>query len=158
MSRGKTVDVKDFILSRQPDKALAEMVQVFDRLRVAIEEENIVLAACDARRFIKIKDRKAFAAADYHSGMRQLIQRKHEFQGMQSHMRAHILAMEMEFRQLSTRNLELIGRMLKSAERLGARVKHATIEAVRRRAPNYGAGGSLTETRRPVSMSLNRSA
>ena len=149
---------REFTLSKNLDRAMAEIMGAIDELRRVYEDENTALRACDTKRFLALNARKLQAVSDYQACVRQVVQRRAEFARVHPEIRTRLMALEADFTALATENLELLSRLSKSVQRLGQRIKRAAIEAVQKKSVNYGASGSLTRVERPVSIGINQSA
>lgn len=158
MKQVKIEPQREFTLSKNTDRALAEIIGTINELRKVYEDENTALQACDTKRFLSLNARKLQAVSDYKACVRQVVQRRAEFSRVHPEIRTRLLALETDFTELATRNLELLSRLNKSVQRLGARLKRAAIDAVQKKSVNYSASGNLTRVERPVSIGINQSA
>lgn len=150
--------VQAFVLSRNPDKAMQEMMETINALRTVYEQENAALDASDTKGFLGLIDRKMAIARDYHAGAVQMLERREEFSKADPDLRKKLLDMQEDFSELSSRNLESLDRMRRSVRRLGDKIMGAAREAVKKDSVNYEASGNLYDTDRSVSLGLNESA
>ncbi len=148
----------DFVLSRNPEKAMQEMLDKIDALRSVYVEENDALLHADTMKFISLQDEKLRAAREYKSGTEQIIQRRIEFKDIDPALRQKLTDKHSEFSDLAAVNLEALARMRKSVQRLGDRIMVAARDAAQKSAPNYGASGNLGKKDRRVSIGINESA
>ena len=149
---------QDFILSTNPEKAMQEMMEAIDSLRTVYTEETDALLAVDTMKFLQLQDKKIEAARNYQSGVEQIMQRKDEFKGTTPLVREELKKKQEEFSVLACANLEALDRMTKTVKRLGERIMRAARETAEKRTPNYSANGSLSKTKRAVSIGINESA
>src|SRR5690606_26183960 len=145
------------VLSRNPDKAMQEMMEVIDNLRAVYVEENEALLKADTSKFLTLQDEKLRAARDYKAGAEQLIERKAEFKNASPALRKKLADKHEEFTELTPTNLDALNLMRKSVQRLGDRIMHIARETVQTDAPNYSATGNLGGNERRVSIGLNES-
>jgi len=149
---------KDIVLSRNPDKALNEMIETITALRAVYAEENAALLAADTKRFLALQARKIQTVKNYQSATQQIIVRSAEFKNVKPEVRYHLRMMQEDFAKLTDVNLKALDRMRKSVQRLGARIMHAAREAVQKNSVNYGKSGSMNRIERAVSIGINESA
>lgn len=146
------------VLSRNPDKAIQEMMETIDALRAVYRDENDALKRSDSKAFVGLQDRKIRIAREYQNNTQQLLERKAEFSGASPALRKRLLDAHQEFTTLAAENMAGLERMRKSVQRLGDRIMSAARDAARKNTPNYGSSGNLNTNTRSVSISLNESA
>ena len=158
LNTGNLETASSFVLSRNPDRAMQEMMETIDTLRAIYVEENDALLAADTSRFLSLQQKKLEAARDYKAGAEQIMQRKAEFKNANPALRRKFETKYNEFSRLSTVNLDALARMRRVVQRLGDRIMSAAREAAQKDTPNYGATGNLNKNERRVSLGLNESA
>jgi hypothetical protein len=158
LEKNETANVPMFVLSRNPDKAMQEMMDTLTALRDVYEQENEALLVADTKRFLSLLDKKVQVARDYQAGALQMMQRRDEFKKASPQLRIKLMDEHENFTQLAAVNLEALERMRKSARRLGDRIMGAARDAVRSNSVSYSASGNLGGRDRAVSMGLNESA
>ena len=147
-----------FILSRNPNKALQEMMETIDALRSVYEEETKALQEADTKRFTTLLNRKLEIAHNYQAGAAQMLERREEFKKTDPELRRKLLQAHENFTTLSSNNLDALERSKKAVQRLGDRIMSVARDAVRKESVTYGASGDLGSSQRPVSIGLNESA
>jgi hypothetical protein len=150
--------VRNFVLSRDPQKAMQEMMATIDALRAVYVEENEALANADTRTFVGLQDRKIAAANKYQSGIAQILARKDEIRAADPTLRARLVGMHEEFSALTAVNVQAIERLQRGVKRLGDRIMNAAREAAQKEAVNYGKQGQLNKYKGPVSIGVSESA
>lgn len=158
INTSKLEAAQPFILSRSPDKAMQEMMEAIDALKVIYVEENEALTSADTNRFLSLQDKKLSAARNYQIGTEQILARKEEFKNIDPVLRQKLVAKQEEFAALGAANLDAIARVRKSVQRLGERIMGAARDAAKKDAPNYSARGNLNNGDRRVSIGINESA
>jgi hypothetical protein len=149
---------KDFVLSRDPNRALREMMDAIAALQAIYAEENTALAAADTRAFIALQERKIKIVKNYQSAAQQIIARRDEFRSASPAAKHQLQAMQAEFSELAAVNMQALDRIRRSVQRLGARVMRAARESVQKTSVNYGAKGSMNKVDRAVSIGFSESA
>jgi hypothetical protein len=155
---GEQVKTAEFMLSRDPAKAMQEMMETIDALRRIYVEENAVLGKADTRAFIGLQDRKISLARSYQSGTQQIIARKEEFKNVPPVMKSKLREAHEEFHKLASINLKSIERLKRGVGRLNERVMSAARAAAQQSSVNYGKKGVLGSGERRISIGLNESA
>lgn len=146
-----------FILSRDPNKAMQEMMQVIDALRTLYVTENEALFAADTKKFLGLQPDKKKITDDYSAGARQIIARGDEFKVASPILREKLKQQQQEFSQIAERNLEGIDRLQHGVKRFQGRIINAARDAVRKEHSVYTARGVIGESRRAVAMSIRES-
>ncbi len=168
MKQGKTLNTtkleqqaptaKDFILSRDPNKAMREMMDTIDSLRGLYETENEALNKGDTKTFMALQNTKIGRAFAYQSGMEQLSERKAELANVDPALRQKLMDMQSEFSQITEANLKALERSRKSVERLSNRIMDSARQAARSNRVKYSATGNLEEHEGRVSIGVNERA
>lgn len=152
-------DKTPLILSRDPQKAMSEMMDTIDRLRLIYEAENEALSSGDTKGFLALQNKKIPAAYDYQSGIQQIGARKEEFNEIDSATREKLLAMQEDFTALIRENLGALERARKGVDRLNQRIMESARKAARtEQRVKYGSSGNLEENQGRVSIGVNESA
>lgn len=139
-----SVPIKAAVLSHDPKKAMQEMMDIIDQLRVVMREENEALKNTDTKAFIAIQDRKIEAARVYQDSVNQMIARKEDMKRAPEKMKVQLEAMRADFLTLAEENLEALERMRKGMARLSDRIMNlAKSEAAESQKFVYGAHGKL---------------
>lgn len=149
---------KELILSRDPNRALREMMDAIAALQAIYAEENAALAAADTRAFVALQERKIGIVKNYQSAAQQIIARRDDFRGVNPAFKHQLQIMQNEFSELAAVNMQALDRIRRSVQRLGARVMRAARESVQKTSVNYGAKGSMTKVERAVSIGFSESA
>ena len=145
-------------LSRDPRKAMQEMMDIIDGLRGVLEEENQALKDADTKRFMAVQDKKIDAARQYQNGVEQMIERKEDMQKAPASLKVQLEKMRADFLALADENLHAIERMHKAMGRLSDRIMStAKDEAAQTNKFSYGAHGKL-EGSGKASIGVNESA
>lgn len=148
-----------FVLSQDPRKAMQEMMQTIDALRVVYVQETAALKNADTNAFLNLQDQKIKTAQDYHAGISQMFGRKDEIMMVHPELKSLLRKKQEEFSAVAKENLDAIERMRRTVDRLGSRIMQAARDAAARESVNYSAKGSLNAYRnKPVTMGLNESA
>lgn len=151
-------DVRDFVLSNDPHRAIMEMMQTIDALRGVMIQETAALDKSDTEAFFGLQDQKLGIARDYQSGMSQLLARKDEIRSADPTLRTRLEAMQKNFHDTAIENRKSIERMRKGMERLGERImRFARAAAEKETRLVYGATGQM-QAGGKASMGINESA
>jgi septal ring factor EnvC (AmiA/AmiB activator) len=131
-------------LSRDPNKAMNEMMFTIDRLRGVLIEETTALNDADTKRFLDMQDQKVDIARDYLEGMDQLIARKNEIKQADQDTIKKLEDMREDFGKIAHDNHAALSRMKNGMKRLGERIMETARETAKRdRQFVYGANGCL---------------
>ncbi len=147
-----------FILSRNPTKAMQEMMETIDALRSLYTEENEALLASSSTRFMALQDRKIEVTSNYKSAATQMIERREEFKAIDPSLREKISKAHDDFSNLAATNLAALSRMRKNVQRLSHKIMTVAREAAQKDTVNYGASGHLNKNQRAVSIGISESA
>lgn len=146
------------ILSDDPEKALQEMMDGIDALRLVYLEENESLAHADTLSYMLLQERKIQVTQDYQARATEFMTRKDEMGNIDTELREKFRVLQADFSVVTEENLTLLKRIQKSIVRLHERVINAAKETVVKDGVNYGAAGQLKRHSRNMSMGLNESA
>lgn len=146
-----------FVLSRDPGRAMQEMMSAIDALRTIYVEENEALASSDTRRFLGLQDRKITLARNYQHGAEQMLERREEFKAADPALKTRLRAMQQDFSSLASENLGALDRMRRTVRRLNDRIMNMARENLRRENAHYGAAGRLKLNEKRLSIGLNES-
>ncbi len=131
-------------LSRDPNKAMEEMMGTIDLLRSAMVEETKALKDTDTKTFMALQDNKLEVARDYLEGMAQLMNRKDELKNADPKLKDRLEKMRNEFAETAYDNHAALNRMKNGMKRLGDRIMEAARETAKKdRQFVYGATGRL---------------
>lgn len=147
-----------FVLSRDPHKAMQEMMATIDALRTVYIEENEALTKADTRAFLGLQSRKIEVAGKYQSGIAQILARKDEIRAADPTLRARLVGMQEEFADLTATNIQAINRLQRGVKRLGDRIMSAARDAAQKEAVNYSKHGQLNKYKGPVSIGVSEQA
>ncbi len=133
-------------LSRDPNKAMQEMMFTIDRLRTTLIEETNALKDADTQSFMLMQDQKLDVARDYLDGMHQLIARKDELKTADESLKVNLENMRIEFSDIAHDNYAALNRMKNGMKRLGDRIMEAARETARKEKQFvYGPTGYLQD-------------
>ncbi len=133
-----------FILSRNPTRALQDMLGVIGNLKSIYEKETDALINSDTQTFLNLQEEKLMTAQHYQDGVSQIIERKNEMQNTSSELRQKIKDMQEELFKLGQQNSKALERMKKGVDRLGSTLRQAARkEAEKSSALSYGATGRI---------------
>lgn len=150
--------VKNFTLSRDPSKAIAEMMETIDDLRSVYLEENEALFESDTSRFLALQGKKIDIAQQYQQGVLQLHERKNEFKGLEEDLKEKLRKKQSDFAEVAGDNLKALQNVRKAVGRLNDRIMSSVRENAKKDSVNYDPRGALHENGRCVSIGLNESA
>ncbi|MBU0800696.1 MAG: flagellar protein FlgN [Alphaproteobacteria bacterium] len=152
------VTAREFVLSRDPRKAMEEMMATIDALRTVYVEETDALEKCDTQTFLALQDRKIASANKYQSGIAQILARKDEMRAADPTLRIRLVTMQEDFSNLSARNIEALNRVSRGVKKLGDRIMNSARDAAAKDAVNYGKKGLLNKYKGPVSIGVSEQA
>jgi len=160
MTSDNTVNTgaSDLLLSRNPTRALQEMLTIITNLHNIYVEETAALNTSDPTKFMALQDKKIQIVRQYQAGTAQMISRKEEFKKADPAIRQKFQIAYDNFIELTSANLKGIDRMRKCVSRLADRILQTARETVRKDSLNYGASGNLKANTKAVSFNLNESA
>ena len=150
--------VKPFRLSRNPNKAMTEMMQTIDSLRQSLVEETNALNDADTQTFLNLQDQKLDVARNYVEGMNQLLARKDELKDADPTLKQKLEKMRGEFAEIAHDNHAALQRMRNGMKRLGERIMEKAKESAKReRQIVYGSSGHM-QAGLKASIGINESA
>lgn len=147
-----------FTLSRDPRKAIDEMMATIDALRAVYIEETDALENVDTRRFMDLQERKIETARNYQSGIAQILARKDEIRAADPDLRTRLVRMQEDFADLSAKNMQALERVKNSVTKLGERMMRSARDAAQKDVVNYGKRGQLNQYKGPVSIGVSEQA
>lgn len=146
------------VLSDDPEKALQEMMDRIDALRLVYVEENEALAHADTSSYMLLQKRKIQATQDYQDHATEFLARKDEMGNIGAALREEFKVLQTDFSVLTEENLTLLKRVQNGITRLHERVINAAKETATKDGVNYGAAGQLKRHSHNISLGLNESA
>lgn len=154
MPRGETappVQSNAFILSRDPTKAIQDMMSTIDELRDVYITETEALKSIDTPTFLGIQNKKLSTAKRYQRGIEEILVRKDEMRRVDPALKKRLERMQNEFSDLAHENMQALERMQRTMERVGNTVRNAARDAVnKQRAYSYGETGALHRTENKI--------
>jgi len=151
-------DKKAIQLSKEPEKAMQEMMDIIDTLRGVMVQETEALKQARTNIVMEIQDAKMAAAQDYQDGIFQLMARKDEMKSVSPTVKNRLEKTRLEFKEIAETNKEALERMRKGLGRLSDRImSSAKQEAEKSQKFVYGHHGKL-EGSGKASMGVNESA
>lgn len=151
-------DAPTLKLSRDPNKAIEEMMLTIDKLRETLVEETKVLQDADTKSFLDLQDQKLIDARQYMDGISQLLSRKEELKAADPSLKDLLEQKREQFAEVTHNNHAAIQRMQSGMKRLGDRIMETAREAARREKEIiYSARGQM-QTGLNASIGINESA
>ena len=157
-AKGKQADAHEFTLSRDPKKAIREMMDTMDALHTLYTKENEALKKSNTQRFLELQQKKIQIAKDYQSGTRQLLERRKEFENTSEALKARLIEKQEAFNEITATNLKLLDRVKGSINRLNDRIMDGVRKEAQKDSLNYKYNGSLLQNDKPVSIGVSESA
>ena len=134
------------VLSSNPDRAIQEMMDSIDALRLVYVRETEVLLDSDAGAFLSLQDEKFHAARRYQEGIGQILSRKEEMKSADPALKQKLEEMQKSFAALAVKNTEALVRMDRCIGRMGNRIRKAAQDAAREKhVVSYGETGRLRD-------------
>lgn len=131
-------------LSRNPNKAMQEMMETIDHIRTVYERETDVLAQSDMQGFMALQNEKFEAAQAYQQGVEQMLARKAEMKAADPALKDRLEDMQKDFAHTTQKNLDALERMKNAMDGLGSKIRMAAKEeAHKQRAFSYGESGHI---------------
>ena len=131
-------------LSRDPNKAMEEVMITIHTLKNFLVKETAALKDANTKLFLELQDEKLYVARDYLEGMSQLIGRKEELKTANEAIKDRLEILRNEFGEIAADNHAAISRMKNGMKRLSDRIMEAARETARRdRQIIYGASGRM---------------
>jgi hypothetical protein len=146
--------------SKDPNKAMQEMMQTIDTLRDVYVKENAALDAADTNAFLELQELKLETARDYQNGIENILARKEQMNKINPLLKKRLVEMQKGFSELTTKNMESLKRMQRSTHRLGEMLMDAARDAAKsQRTHVYGETGAIRgKDKKSVSMGLSETA
>jgi hypothetical protein len=149
---------KKYILSKNPNKAMEEMMVTIDRLRSSLIEETAALKEADTTTFMHLQDKKLDVARDYLEGMGQMLARKDEIKQADPTLIDRLEKMRGEFADIAHENHAALERMKNGMKRLGDRIMETARETARKEKEIiYGSSGQM-QSGLKATIGINESA
>jgi stage III sporulation protein SpoIIIAA len=148
-------------LSRDPNRAMQDMMDTIDCLRVVYEQETDALLNADTKGFLAVQDEKFRRAKAYQMGVEELLSRKDEMKDVDIALKKKLEKMQKDFSELSHSNMIALERMQRTMDRLNGTIRSAVKDAVKReRGVSYNQIGHLEDggNRKGISGSLSETA
>lgn len=147
-----------YVLSKDPNKAMQEMMTTIDSLRSSLVDETQALKDADTQTFLDLQDKKLDVARDYLEGMTQLLARKDELQDADPTLKDRLEAMRVDFSEIAQENHAALERMKNGMKRLGDRIMETARAAAKKEEQLiYGASGQM-QSGLKASIGVNESA
>lgn len=132
------------LLARNPDKAMQQMMDTIDVLRMQMIAETEALKDTNTQEFMRLQDDKITISQRYARSMEEMIERKEEMRKARPALIEKLKAMRAEFATITQENIIEIEKMSKGMKSLETRI----MEAARKEAQKgnqfaYGASGRL---------------
>lgn len=147
-----------FLLSKDPAKAMQQMMDTIDTLREIYSAENKALETADTESFVALQQRKIETAYQYRAGSQQIISRKDEIKKLDPSLRKKFIQKQQDFSLLANENIKALNRMKDGLNQLNERILQAARKAALRQSLHYGENGTIGEDSRGTAPSLNESA
>ena len=148
----------NYILPKDPNKAMQEMMGTIDRLRLSLVEETKALKQADTQKFMALQDKKIDVARDYLDGMVQLLERKDELKSADPTLKNRLEKMRIEFADTVHDNHASLDRMKNGMKRLGDRIMETARATVKKEEQLiYGSSGHM-QAGLKASIGVNESA
>jgi hypothetical protein len=146
--------------SKDPNKAMQEMMATIDELRGIYVKENEALDIADTISFLQLQEKKLETARDYQNGIENILSRKEQMKTVNPLLKKRLAEMQKGFAELTTKNMEGLKRMQRSTHRLGELLMGAARDAAKsQRTHVYGETGAIRGgERKSVSMGLSETA
>lgn len=151
-------DQRRYTLPKNANKAMQEMMDVIDRLRISLVEETAALKDADTKTFLSLQDKKIEVARDYMEGITQMISRKEEMKKADPTLINKLEEMRTDFSEIAFENHAALDRMRYGMKRLGERIMEAARDTAKREDQIiYGANGHM-KTGSKATIGVNESA
>ena len=133
-----------YMLPKDPNRAMQEMMSTIDKLRSALIEETAVLKDADTKGFLAMQDKKLDVARDYLDGMGQLLARKDELKNADPSLKQKLEEKRTEFADIAHENHAALERMRNGMKRLGERIMETARETAKKEEELiYSASGQM---------------
>lgn len=132
------------VLSRDPDKAMQEMMETIDDLKNLYAKENEALRSGDVHKFMKMQEDKLLMAYQYQSDVKNLMERSDDIKEKGSKFLIESLRKKHdEFEKMGNKNKENLERMDRIMGRIGERLINAAKRAALSESVSYTSSGSI---------------
>jgi flagellar biosynthesis/type III secretory pathway chaperone len=150
----------EFVLAREPGKAMQEMMDIIDNLHGIIDAETRALEKADTKTFFGLQEKKIVAAQAYHDGATQLIQRKDEFSGVRRDFKKMLEKKQEDFNKSTEVNLKKLKSMSRGIQRLSScLMESAREQGEKEQSVNYSSDGKVKKNvAKKVSIGVIESA
>lgn len=147
-------------LSRDPGKAILEMMETIKDLHNVYILETAALEKIDTQAFLALQDEKAQKARQYQSNVEEMVSRKEEIRDVEPDLKQKLEQMQRDFFQLTQKNMDALKRMQRTMDRLGGTLRKAAKEAAKKqRITGYSETGALRDNdEKRISISLSETA
>jgi hypothetical protein len=146
------------LLSENPEKAMQEMMESIDDLRLLYVKENAALAEVNTLEYIGLQDEKLETLQKYQNYAKQFVDRKEEMLRVSPDVYEKLQGIHKEFSDITSENLNLIKRMQGGIKRLHSRIINAAKETAEKDGVNYGYEAKLRRHSNTMSIGVNESA
>ena len=131
-------------LSRDPNKAMQEMMETIDALRMVYEKETQALKAGDVDSFMALQEEKLFNAYQYQANVKSLIERADQLKEQgQDKIISELKEKYAAFQDVSTNNVAALDRMNRIIGRITERLINAAKRAAINESVSYSAAGTM---------------
>lgn len=151
---------KPLALSKDPRKAVHQMMAVIDTVKDVYIRETDALKRLDVKTFHAMQEEKMMAALSYQSGVQQMMQRREEIRKAAPDIRMELEEKHAEFTVLLDKNMKAIARAKHTMGRLMERIKEAAQDSVEKDyALSYGETGSMAKRKKqPLTTGISEQA
>jgi dihydroorotase-like cyclic amidohydrolase len=151
--------IENSSVSADANRVMQDLMDSMDALRALYSKENQALKKADTSAFFSLQQEKIELAQAYQRRMETALNRKDDLLLVHPDLKSLIRTKQEEFSKLAADNLTALGRMRRTAERMGQRIVEAARIAAQQDSVAYGANGGLTTNRNnPVTTGINESA
>lgn len=154
----KTEEKRAPILSKNPDKAMQQMMDTIDQLRNQMIAETNALKDTNTQEFMRLQDDKITVSRQYMHAYEEMIERKEEMKKAKPSLKQKLEVMRAEFAQTTKENMTAIERMSRGMKSLENRIMDtARKEAQKDKQFAYGATGQISNGLKST-IGINESA
>ena len=131
-------------LSKDPDKAVRQLMETLDHLRLMYEKETNALKNGDVQSFMTLQDEKLRTAYQYQADIRDIMDRQETIKSQASQdLLKSIKEKYEDFTKVSEENVDALKRMDKIMGRLSNRLIESAKRAALSDSVSYGATGAI---------------
>lgn len=146
------------ILSKNPDKAMQQMMETIDQMRSQMLAETEALKETNTKEFMRLQDDKITVSRKYMHAYEELMARKEEMKTAKPSLKKKLEEMRKDFAVITKENLTAIDKMSKGMRSLENRIMEtARKEAQKEKQFAYGASGQLSNGLKST-IGINESA